>query len=397
MQRRLFLQHALASPLFVPDWRSAPPSAYLGELRSMMRAAPVPGAVAGSLRGRKLSWIAPLGVRAEGAPEPVDASTLFQAASLTKQVTTYAAFALRSQGKLDFDRPLVSYVDDLSDPAARKVTIRNVLSHSSGFPNWRFAEASKPVPDLVPSFTPGSRFQYSGEGFFYLQRILEQISGAGIGRLFHDLIFQPLGMSSSTMVWDPETLGRTALPHDRHGELRKNWDKSARSLRAYAARTGKSVADLRYDEYAAHTLDAGNPVLPNWMIPNCASSLVTSAEDYARFLAAALRNPELGQQQVAINEFLGWGLGWGIERASGHNYLWQWGDNGGFKNFVLAEPSTGDAIFVFTNGDSGTHVYDRVVTHATGHDHPLCSGYRPASGRHAYGCVNSRACGISSK
>ena len=40
------------------------------------------------------------------------------------------------------------------------------------------------------------------------------------------------------------------------------------------------------------------------------------------------------------------------------------------KNFVLVEPATGDAIFVFTNGDSGAKLYDRVVTHATGHDHP---------------------------
>jgi CubicO group peptidase (beta-lactamase class C family) len=298
-----------------------------------MRAAPVPGAVIGALHNHQLSWITPLGVRAAGSPDPITASTV------------HAAFALRAQGKLDFDRPLVSYVDDLPNPAARAVTIRHVLSHSSGFPNWRSSDASKTVPDLVPAFTPGSRFQYSGEGFFYLQRILEQVCGAGFGQILHDLVFQPLGMNSSTMTWDPETLSRTALPHDRHGEL-------------------------RYDDYAALTRESGDPVLPNGMTPNAAYSLVISAEDYARFLAAALRNPELGQQQVAINEFLGWGLGWGTERASGHTYLWQWGDNPGFKNFVLAEPSTGDAIFVFTNGDAGARVYDRVLTHATGHDHP---------------------------
>jgi CubicO group peptidase (beta-lactamase class C family) len=369
MYRRGFLQQALTAPLIVPAWKSAAPSAYAAELSVLMRAAPVPGAVFGALRGHKVSWITPLGVRAAGSPEPVTAATLFQAASLTKQVTTHPAFSLRAAGKLDFDRPLVSYLDDLPNQAARAVTLRHVLSHSSGFPNWRFAEASKPVPDLVPAFTPGSKFQYSGEGFFYLQRILEKVGGTGIGQIFHDLVFQPLGMSSSTMTWDPETLGRTALPHDRHGEARKNWDKSARVLRAYAARIGKPVAELRYEDYAALPRENSEPVLPNWMNPNGAASLVTSAEDYARFLAAAIRNPEIGQQQVAINEFLGWGLGWGTERASGHNYLWQWGDNGGFKNFVLAEPSTGDAIFVFTNGDSGARVYDRVVTHATGHDH----------------------------
>jgi CubicO group peptidase (beta-lactamase class C family) len=370
IDRRSFLQHALAAPFLIPAWQPAPPRSYTAELTNLMRAAPVPGAVIGALHDYKLAWITPLGVRAEGSPEPIAASTLFQAASLTKQVTAYAAFALRAQGKLDFDRPLVAYVDDLPNAAARVVTTRNVLSQSSGFPNWRSSEASKPVPELVPAFTPGTRYQYSGEGFFYLQRVLEHVGGAGFGQLVHDLVFQPLGMTSSTLVWDPETLARTALPHERHGELRKNWDKSARAVRAYAARIGKPVAQLRYDDYATATREAGDPVLPNWMVPNGAASLVTSAEDYARFLAAAIRNPELGQQQVTINEFLGWGLGWAIERFSGHTYLWQWGDNGGYKNFVLAEPSTGGAIFVFTNGDAGARVYDRVLTHATGHDHP---------------------------
>lgn len=372
LDRRTFLHNALAAPFLVPAWKSAPPVGYLAELGVLMRAAPVPGAVIGALQGNKLAWIAPLGVRAAGVSEPVTASTLFQAASLTKQVTAHAAFALRVQGKLDFDRPLVEYVDDLPNASARAVTARHVLSHSSGFPNWRSPDSSsKAPPDLVPAFAPGSRYQYSGEGYFYLQRVLEQITGSGIGQVFQDLVFQPLGMTSSTVVWDPETLARMALPHDRRGEPRKNWDKTPRAVRAYAAKIGKPVAALRYEDYSACARESGDPALPNWMSPNGAASLVTSAEDYARFLAAAIRNPEIGKQQVAINDFLGWGLGWAVERANGHTGVWQWGDNGGYKNIVFAEPDTGNAIFVFTNGDAGPRVYDRVLTHATGRDHPL--------------------------
>ncbi len=370
IDRRGFVRHLSAAPFVVRAWRSSPPSTYLAELSGLMRAAPVPGAVIGIIHGHQVAWIAPMGVRVAGARDPVTSSTLFQAASLTKQVTAHAAFALRAQGKLDFDRPLVEYLDDLPNPAARKVTARHVLSHSTGFPNWRFAEPSKPLPDLIPAFPPGSRYQYSGEGFFYLQRMMERITGVGFGQLVRELVFEPLDMRSSSLVWDPETIARTALPHNRRGEPRKDWDKSTRALLAYAARMSKPVVQLLYDDYAAAAREAGDPVLPDWMRPNAASSLITSADDYARFLTTAIRNPELGQQQVAINEFLGWGLGWAVERASGHSYLWQWGDNPGFKNFVLAEPSAGDAVFVFTNGDSGARVYDRVVTHATGHDHP---------------------------
>lgn len=371
LDRRSFLQHAMVAPFLASTWTKSPPAGYLAELSALMRAAPVPGAVIGALQNFKLSWIAPLGLRAAGSDDPVTPSTLFHGASLTKQITAYVAFALHGQGKLDLDRPLVNYVNDLRDPGARKVTTRHVLSHSSGFPNWRFARPSEPVPDLVPAFPPGSRYQYSGEGFFYLQRVLEEVSGTGLGQLCHDAVFKPLGMASTTLVWDPGTLSRSALPHDRRGELTKNPDRRARTLLGYAQRIAKPVAQLRYDDYTAALREAGEAAIPNSLLPNAASSLVTSAEDYAAFLAAALRNPLLSQEQVRINEFLGWGLGWGIERASGHTYVFQWGDNPGFKNIVLAEPSNGSAVFVFTNGDAGARVYDRVLTNATGHDHPV--------------------------
>src|SRR5260370_36315330 len=97
MHRRFFLQHALTAPLIVPPWKSAPPSAYTAELSSLMRAAPVPGAVIGALHSHRLSWITPLGVRAAGSPDPISAATLFHAANLTKQVTAHAAFALRAE------------------------------------------------------------------------------------------------------------------------------------------------------------------------------------------------------------------------------------------------------------------------------------------------------------
>src|SRR5271169_3601959 len=147
LHRRSFFQQMFAAALVKPSWKSAPPAAYLAELATLMCAAPVPGAVIGALNGHKLSWIAPLGVRTAGSSELVTGSTLFQAASLTKQVTAHAAFALRAQGKLDFDKFLVDYLDDLPNPIARTVTLRHVLSHSSGFPNWRSGGASKPTPD----------------------------------------------------------------------------------------------------------------------------------------------------------------------------------------------------------------------------------------------------------
>jgi CubicO group peptidase (beta-lactamase class C family) len=366
MERRVLLQNLLASPMIATGWRQSVPHPFETGLLEMMQVAPVPGAVTGALQGGKIIWIRGLGVRDFQDKQPVTADTIFQAASLSKQVTAYVAFALRQQGKLDFDKPLVAYVDDLPDERARTVTPRHVLSHSSGFPNWRSETGQK----LVPEFTPGERFQYSGEGFFFLQRVMEQVSGQGFGELVNGLVFSPLGMKSSAMMWKPEFADRFALPHDRRGGPRKDWDKNTKKFHEIAKQQGKNVDTWKYADYEAATREMGSRPVPDSMLPNAAASMVTSAADYAKFLAAAIKNPEIGKEQVKIRPSLGWGLGWGIERTAGREYLWQWGDNGGYKNFVAMEQATGDAIFIFTNGDSGRQIYDRIVTHATGHDHP---------------------------
>jgi CubicO group peptidase (beta-lactamase class C family) len=366
MFRRSFLQSAISAPLMAASWKDALPRPFETEILAMMEVGPVPGALIGTLRAGKPGWTHALGVRNIETRAPVLTDTIFQAASLSKQATAYAAFALEKTGKLDFDKPLVSYLDDLEDERARTVTIRQVLSHSSGFPNWR----GEPGQKLIPSFSPGSKFQYSGEGYFYLQRIMESVTGRGFGELMNALVFEPLKMTSTSMTWKPEWAERYALPHDRRGELRKNWDKQARSFHDLAVQKGQTVNAWKYADYEAAARRLGITPLPNSLLPNAAASMITTAPDYARFLSAAISNPAIRKEQIRIRPSLGWSLGWGLERIDGREYLWQWGDNGGYKNFVAVEPAIGNAIFVFTNGDSGTRIYDRIVTHATGHDHP---------------------------
>ena len=364
MLRRVFLESTLSAPL-VALWKQGPPRAFEAEMLRMMEVAPVPGCAFGTVINGKPGWVRTLGVRNIETKEPVQPDTIFQAASLSKQATAYAAFSLIEQGKIALDSPLVAYVDDLEDPRARTVTVRQVLSHNSGFPNWR-DKGQK----LAPEFQPGSQFQYSGEGFFYLQRILEQVTGQGFAQLMDERVFQPLKMTSTSMIWNPQWSVRYAIPHDRRGVPRKDWYRKHERMRALAAQRGQDIAAWHFAEYAEAYGEGNGPAMPNQVQPNAAASMLTTPTDYARFLAVAMRNPEIRKEQIRIRPALGWGLGWGIERVEGREYLWQWGDNGGFKNFVAAEPASGNAVFVFTNGDSGAKVYDRILTHATGHDHP---------------------------
>jgi CubicO group peptidase (beta-lactamase class C family) len=74
---------------------------------------------------------------------------------------------------------------------------------------------------------------------------------------------------------------------------------------------------------------------------------------------------------TTINSALSWGLGWGIEQPAsggGGKYLWHWGDNGAWKNFVLVHPESRSGIVLFTNGARGLNIARRVMTEASGEE-----------------------------
>lgn len=350
------------------------------KLTALLDVTAVPGFAAGVMRDGRLIWERYQGVMEAGTRRPVHAQTLFPAASLGKPVFAYAALRLAEQSRLDLDRPLKAYVPDHApaDPRGDKITARHVLSHSSGLRNWRNA-VDQP---LVPDFDPGTRFQYSGEGFYYLQRAVEQIAGCAIQAFMEEAIFQRFEMSSSSYAWRPDTDERLWLGHNRGVVSRGSRDFALRLL-AYAEKQRKPMSAFTHEELvnAIGALEPAPPPLPNFFPTNVAASLMTTLQDYARFLGrilgpgrgpGELSAPMRGQMlapAVRINHALAWGLGWGIETMSGSEYLWHWGDNGTFKNFVLAHLPSRSAVIVFTNAAQGMRLAEAIVNEASSSEH----------------------------
>lgn len=123
--------------------------------------------------------------------EPVDDNTLFEAASVTKPVFAFAVLRLVEKGMLDLDKPLYEYLpyEDIAyDDRYKLITARHVLSHRTGFPNWRWMN---PDGKLDLKFTPGTNYGYSGEGFEYLKMVVQKITGKGVEQVLQEEVLEP--------------------------------------------------------------------------------------------------------------------------------------------------------------------------------------------------------------
>ncbi|HEY6375054.1 MAG TPA: serine hydrolase domain-containing protein [Edaphobacter sp.] len=196
------------APAIVP-----PDDAFMATLPRLMELAQLPGVGIGVVQGDQLIWQHYAGVANAATKAPITVDSLFPAASMGKPVFAYAVLQLVDEGKLDLDRPLKLYLQDntLSGSYGERVTARHVLSHSSGLPNWRDGR-DQPLT-LTPSFEPGTRFRYSGEGFYCLQRCVEKITGVGFEQWIQDRMMKPLGMRSSTYLWRGDGADRLVAGH----------------------------------------------------------------------------------------------------------------------------------------------------------------------------------------
>ncbi|HSE31057.1 MAG TPA: serine hydrolase domain-containing protein [Pyrinomonadaceae bacterium] len=358
MNRRNFVSLMGAAGVVSITNRHAPavPRSNTPDVARMLEVTRVPGvAIAGQLDGKPFRLV---GGRVSADGPPVTVQTHFPAASLSKPVFAWAIRDLVRQGKLVLDRPLEEYLKLGLDGDARKITAAHVLTHSTGLPNWRF----QPGSALASEFQPGSRWQYSGEGYVLLQRVVEKIVNEPIARYMKTTVLTPLAMTDSSFAWTPEIQKSAALGHTRRGELleqsaafyeRRNYETIQKS--------GGNPESMTYEQITAAYAQNKVPALAVAIAPNMAGSLQTTIADYAKFLSRVLREfaakPDDFKSRVDVNRDIGWTLGWGVDRSPKTPALFHWGDSPGFKNFCWIQPSRKTALVFFTNADSGAALY----------------------------------------
>ncbi|HNB54851.1 MAG TPA: serine hydrolase domain-containing protein, partial [Anaerolineales bacterium] len=264
-------------------------SSLLSQLPDEMELASVPGLVFATIQNADIQ-LYPVGVKNAKTQDPITADTIFPAASLSKPVFAWGVLSLVEQGLFDLDRPLRDFIplpEAGTVPQLNTITARQVLSHSTGLQNWRFTLEDQ----FAFAFAPGTGFQYSGEGYFYLQRVIEQITGQGIEGFMQDQVLQPLGMAHSSFLWRTEYEQTITWGHHDRGVPGEAFGaRFGRKIWGLAESSGKPIREWRYEDcvQALPQIHPNLKPLGNDMLPNVAASLLTNATDYARFVKRIL-------------------------------------------------------------------------------------------------------------
>lgn len=338
------------------------------DLDMILEVTKVPGIAAkGRVNGEPFLHLA--GLREVEKPDPIAAATLFSAASLTKPVFAMEVRRLAREGKLDWHKPLQDYLPlDLTGDAA-SITAEHVLTHGTGLVNWRF----DPKEALASSFKPGTRWEYSGEGYVLLQRVVEKIAGRPLGIHLNETLLPRLGMTNSTFTWTPDVDRIAVAGHDNRGRLlEKSSNAYARGEYDIAVKAGSTPDKMTYHEIIDASRKFNGFPLPVGVMPNAAGSLWTTIGDYATFLDRSARDtaehPDEYTPRNRVNRKISWTLSWGVDSSIDPPGYFHWGDGPGVKNVAWWQPSRKTAIVIFTNGDHGASTWRYLLRHLLGAD-----------------------------
>lgn len=261
-------------------------------------------------------------------------NTLFNVASLTKPVTAIVALKLVSLNKWDIDEPIYKYFNDpdiKNDSRSKLLTTRHILSHQTGFPNWRW---NTELEKLAFEFDPGTKYQYSGEGLEILKKAMEHKFKKTLNDLAKELIFVPLKMNSTSFFWEK---------HIQEVLFSGNYNAKG--------------TEYNLDTY---TSISG------------ADDLLTTVEDYGNFLISVMRSDGLSKNvftemvtpQVETKKNKHFGLGFEVYPFKDGNYaLSHGGSDKGVQALVFIIPNTNKGIVIFTNVDDGYKVFGKIISH----------------------------------
>ncbi len=303
----------------------------------------IPGAALAMVHDGEIVWVEGYGVADTETGRPVSSSTVFEAGSIAKSLTAWGVMRLVENGDVELDAPVEQYLTRWAFPESEypteEITIRRLLSNSSGLPFVIHIPSIDGLLDgefsddqVTPEQRAGEGFIYSNPGWVILALMIEDVSGSTYPAFMREEVLEPLGMHDSGFGWSDEFAERIAV---------------------------------------GHTFD-GDPVAVDDHGPYGAGSLYTSADDLARFLTASMPGangapaggdvltPEsvelLHTPQIEVSGVYhrlmseSYGLGHFVETLpNGHAGITHGGESSGWLTAYYAVPETGNGLIFLTN------------------------------------------------
>ena len=290
----------------------------------------------------------------------IDPQTNFRLASCSKQFTAVSIMLLVHDGKLRYDDKLTDVFADF--PAYGKtITIRNLLNHTSGLPDYEdlmaAAEKRKDVAlwsaehqiqdaevlellrrETAGKFAPGTQWSYSNSGYVVLGLVVAKISGKPFREFLRERIFTPLKMSGTLAYQRGQNeVEQRAYGHSKEGNTWKETDQSPTSATLGDGGIYSSLSDLaKWDEaLEQHTLLTEQEMQPA-LTP---AKLSTSAQP--KWPANSDR---------AEGAPVAYGFGWFLDPYRNHPRMWHYGDTLGFHTYIQRFPADRLTIIVLCNG-----------------------------------------------
>jgi CubicO group peptidase (beta-lactamase class C family) len=343
------------------DGTKVPPSKIERTVTRLMQAGRVTGLAIAVINGGEIVYAEGFGKRNVEQGLPLTTSTVMSGASFTKSVFAHLVMQLVDQRAIDLDRPVEQYLDkplpeyeeykDLAgDERYHRITARMLLSHTSGFPNWRWFTGDQ---KLRIYFAPGSKYAYSGEGIRLLQLVVEAITQRPMGDLIQERVFDRFGMARTGMVWRAEFESDYAIGYDEQG---------------------KPLGHNR-------RINAG-----------AAGSMDTTISAFARFLRAVVRGegltkatrdamldpqvriiskqqfPTLSTDTTDDNDEIGlsYGLGWGLFWLPYGKAFFKEGHDDGWENHCVCYEAPKSCIVLMSNSSNGDGIFKEVLEKVIG-------------------------------
>jgi CubicO group peptidase (beta-lactamase class C family) len=318
-----------------------------------MEAAHVTGVGIAVWNDGKVVYLKTYGFRDTEKHLPLTPESVMTAASLTKPAFATVVMQLVHEHVIELDKPVYEYLPkplpdypaytDLADDSRYKqITMRMLLDHTSGFPNWRrFTDDKK----LRIYFSPGSKFAYSGEGIALAQMVVETVTKESVTELMKKRIFQPLDMTRTSMVWEQRFEDDYANGYDEQGkslgpERRRRGDAAGSmqtTLRDYARFVQSVLNDTILDKHDRELI-----LSPQIQI--------TSKHEF----------PTLSTETTTENHAmcLSYGLGWGLFWTPYGKAFFKEGHDEGWRHYVVCFDRPKAGMLIMTNSSNGEDIYD---------------------------------------